>query len=165
MSFITKTGCTLPLNGPANHVARCFLLSGSRHPCVTLTSSLIKARRITPDHPGPSLQHALTPCWSKAAPLYSRQQRVFISFFIFPFFFFSFTTILQCSALKKKISDAPIRQTQESRQLHASVFVDVNVEEELPLQLSDLLLGVRTALLPPHTRLRWRHQREKVRQT
>lgn len=39
-------------------------------------------------------------------------------------------------------------------QLHAAVFVDVDIAEELSLQLSDLLFGVGTALLP-HTGLYW----------
>lgn len=47
--------------------------------------------------------------------------------------------------------DAPIRQVEPVGQLHASVFVDVDVEQKLSLQLSGLLLGVRTTLLPLHT--------------
>lgn len=48
---------------------------------------------------------------------------------------------------------SPVCEEQQAGQLHASLLVDVNVEEELSLQLPDLLLGVRTALLPPHAGL------------
>lgn len=49
--------------------------------------------------------------------------------------------------------DTPICQTQQARQLHASVLVDVDVEEKLSLQFSDLLFGVRATFLPPLTGL------------
>lgn len=55
--------------------------------------------------------------------------------------------------------DTPICQAQQARQLHASVLVDVDVEEELSLQFSDLLLGVRTTFLPPLTGL-WEQDRQ-----
>lgn len=59
--------------------------------------------------------------------------------------------------------DTPICQTQQAGQLKASVLVDVDVEEKLSLQFSDLLLGVRTTFLPPLRGL-WSKDRQRERE-
>lgn len=45
-------------------------------------------------------------------------------------------------------ANAPVCQTQEARQLRAPVLADVHVVEELSLQLTDLLLGIRASSFP-----------------
>lgn len=49
--------------------------------------------------------------------------------------------------------NAPVCQTQEAGQLNASVLADVHIVEELSLQLSDLLFGVRASSFPLGTLL------------
>lgn len=42
--------------------------------------------------------------------------------------------------------DLTVGEVEHARQLQALLFVDVHAEEELPLQLADLVLGVGAAL-------------------
>ena len=52
------------------------------------------------------------------------------------------------SSILKPDFNLSVGEVQHSRQLKPLFFVDVNIKEELPLQLSNLKFGVRASLLP-----------------
>lgn len=62
------------------------------------------------------------------------------------------------SSILKPYFNLAVGEVQHSGKLQPLFFVDVNVKEELPLQLSDLKLGVGTPLLPC-ARSAWRKKK------